>query len=148
MRTLIEDGIDKAAQGLTTLDEVLRVVSQAEPHEPVRHQQAAPVAAPPPAQAPAAVPAVAARVAAGGQRVLVVEDSPTIVSVVKYFLELEGFEVLVGDNGVTGLEMALQKLPDVIVGDVQHAGHGRRGDGEGASRGRAHGRRADPDAHL
>jgi type IV pilus assembly protein PilB len=27
MRTLLEDGIDKAAQGLTTLDEVLRVVS-------------------------------------------------------------------------------------------------------------------------
>ena len=28
MRTLLEDGIDKAAQGLTTLDEVLRVVSR------------------------------------------------------------------------------------------------------------------------
>ena len=26
MRTLLEDGIDKAARGLTTLDEVLRVV--------------------------------------------------------------------------------------------------------------------------
>ena len=30
MRTLLEDGIDKAAQGLTTLDEVLRVVSRGE----------------------------------------------------------------------------------------------------------------------
>ena len=30
MRTLLEDGIDKAARGLTTLDEVLRVVSRDE----------------------------------------------------------------------------------------------------------------------
>ena len=34
----------------------------------------------------------------GRRRVLVVEDSATIVSVVKYFLELEGFEVLVAER--------------------------------------------------
>jgi two-component system alkaline phosphatase synthesis response regulator PhoP len=54
----------------------------------------------------------------GRKRVLIVEDSPTIVSVVKYFLELEGFEVLVANDGHTGLEMALNQQPDIIVSDV------------------------------
>lgn len=51
-------------------------------------------------------------------RVLVVEDSSTVASVVKYFLELEGFDVLQAENGLLGLEMALQEPPDVIVADV------------------------------
>ena len=55
---------------------------------------------------------------------LVVEDSPTIVSVVKYFLELEGFEVLVAEDGRKGLEMALREHPDVIVSDVNMPGMG------------------------
>src|SRR5205807_2598714 len=57
MRTLLEDGIAKAAQGLTTIDEVLRVVSHGESQEPVHESRpvqpvaAAPVA--PKAPAPA-----------------------------------------------------------------------------------------------
>src|SRR6185369_6579604 len=62
--------------------------------------------------------------AALGGRVLVVEDSPTISSVVKYFLELEGFDVLVAENGLLGLEMALQAPPDVIISDVNMPGMG------------------------
>ena len=58
------------------------------------------------------------------RRVLVVEDSHTIASVVKYFLELEGFDVLLADNGLTGLEMALRERPDVIVSDVNMPGMG------------------------
>ena len=45
-------------------------------------------------------------------------------SVVKYFLELEGFEVLVAENGLIGLEMALRERPDVIVSDVNMPGMG------------------------
>jgi DNA-binding response OmpR family regulator len=51
-------------------------------------------------------------------RVLVVEDSATIASVVKYFLELEGFEVLLAADGQIGLETARRELPSVIVSDV------------------------------
>ena len=51
-------------------------------------------------------------------RLLVVEDSPTIAAVVKYFLELEGLDVLVAGNGLVGLEMVLREQPDVIVTDV------------------------------
>jgi type IV pilus assembly protein PilB len=119
MRTLLEDGIEKAAQGLTTLEEVLRVVSP----------DAADRAADPPAAAPAAAagpasPSSAPAAAAAVRRVLVVEDSPTIVSVVKYFLELEGFEVLVAEDGIAGLETAFREHPDVIVTDVNMPGMG------------------------
>ena len=55
---------------------------------------------------------------------LVVEDSPTIASVVKYFLELEGFEVLLAADGLAGLDMALREHPDVIVSDVNMPGMG------------------------
>jgi type II secretory ATPase GspE/PulE/Tfp pilus assembly ATPase PilB-like protein/ActR/RegA family two-component response regulator len=115
MRTLLEDGIDKAAMGLTTLDEVLRVVSFGDP--------SGRVAGPKPS-ADGVAPAAEGAPAVAGGRVLVVEDSPTIVQVVKYFLELEGFEVLVAENGLLGLEMALRERPDVIVSDVMMPGMG------------------------
>ncbi|MBV8513669.1 MAG: response regulator transcription factor, partial [Acidobacteria bacterium] len=50
-------------------------------------------------------------------RVLVVEDSQTIASVVKYFLELEGFDVLIAKDGALGLEAAMRESPQVIVTD-------------------------------
>jgi two-component system response regulator MprA/two-component system response regulator PrrA len=56
--------------------------------------------------------------------VLVVEDSPTIASVVKYFLELEGFDVLLAADGLAGLEMAQREHPQVIVSDVNMPGMG------------------------
>ena len=135
MRTLLEDGIGKAALGLTTLEEVLRVVaSQAggetsldarsalndgrghktETHASVSPPPAAPV--PPPPAAPTL--AVDPPSSDSRRRVLIVEDSPTVVSVVQYFLELEGFDVLVAEDGRKGLDMALAERPDMIVTDV------------------------------
>jgi DNA-binding response OmpR family regulator len=54
--------------------------------------------------------------------VLVVEDSTTIASVVKYFLELEGFEVSVAKDGISGLEAARRDQPAVIVTDYNMPG--------------------------
>jgi type IV pilus assembly protein PilB len=130
MRTLLQDGIDKAARGLTTLDEVLRAVSHA---DPVERASEAPAAAARHAAEPAtgALPQGALRadpadasVTGGRRRVLVVEDSPTIVQVVKYFLELEGFDVLVAEDGAQGLECALRERPDLVVSDVKMPGMG------------------------
>jgi type IV pilus assembly protein PilB len=127
MRTLLEDGIAKAAEGLTTLEEVLRVVSNDEMGEQDTEQPAATVvaaaatpAAGPTKTAPASVPAPASAAAAanGRRRVLVVEDSATTMQVIKYFLEIEGFEVLAAEDGRIGLEVALAEHPDVIVSDV------------------------------
>ena len=118
MRTLFEDGVEKAAQGLTTLDDVLRAVSRDEADEAPRGSEgtAAPTAAS--ACVAAAVTPAAPEWGDGRPRVLVVEDSSTISSVVKYFLELEGFEVLLAADGQIGLEMARREHPHVIVSDV------------------------------
>ena len=51
------------------------------------------------------------------ERVLIVEDDRTITSVVKYFLELEGFEVVLAENGLIGFEAAKRELPQIIVTD-------------------------------
>ena len=118
MRTLLEDGIEKAARGLTTLDEVLRVVSRGEASE--RAADIPRGAAPAPSET--ATDTTSAGTSRG--RVLVVEDSPTIVSVVKYFLELEGFEVLVAEDGQAGLDIAFREHPDVVVSDVNMPGMG------------------------
>jgi type IV pilus assembly protein PilB len=110
MRVLIEDGIEKASKGLTTLEEVLRVVAHAETREAAVVEREGD---------PAALPEDGTL---AGRRVLVVEDSDTIVSVVRYFLELEGFEVLVAQDGRLGLEAAIRERPDVIVSDVNMPG--------------------------
>ena len=133
MRTLLEDGILKASMGLTTLEAVLEVVSSADPVVAVT----APVeAVAPPAETVVAieldadaddarpVTAVGAAVTpkSSGELVLVVEDSRTIASVVKYYLELEGFQVRLAANGLLGLEIAKSELPQVIVTDVNMPG--------------------------
>ena len=156
MRTLLEDGILKAAQGVTTLEDVVRVVSaddsavhkeeatkpEASAPSAVRDDAAAhkekaeTPAAPHPragvAQEPAPNPEAALPPAAteagtpddsqGKELVLVVEDSSTIASVVKYFLELEGFRVLVAKDGNLGLEAAKRDHPRVIVTDYNMPG--------------------------
>lgn len=55
-------------------------------------------------------------------RVLVVEDSLTTAAVVKYYLQLDGFEVFVARDGLAGLSMALHVHPDIIVTDVNMPG--------------------------
>jgi type IV pilus assembly protein PilB len=125
MRTLFEDGLDKAAHGLTTLDELLRVASADETGERIGETRSSGSGATvtPPLAAQAVGPIVPSR-DLSHLRVLVVEDSPTIASVVKYFLELEGFEVLLAGNGLVGLEIARQAVPDIIVSDVNMPGMG------------------------
>ncbi len=156
MRTLLEDGILKAARGLTTLDDVVRIVAAddaaAHKEEATRPQGSGssasrdsgaarqeeaemppasiafsnsvhgsarePDEAPPPSGSGPGKPGIAQ----GKELVLVVEDSTTIASVVKYFLELEGFEVLVAKDGNAGLESAKRDHPHVIVTDYNMPG--------------------------
>lgn len=51
--------------------------------------------------------------------VLVVEDSPTQALHMQALLEQEGLSVLLAHDGKTGLEMAQELGPDLIVLDVQ-----------------------------
>lgn len=54
----------------------------------------------------------------GKKRVLVVDDEPDFVAVVKAYLEKAGFQVEVAYDGVQGLEKVRANPPDAIVLDV------------------------------
>jgi type IV pilus assembly protein PilB len=127
MRTLVQDGIAKAAEGLTTLDEIVRVAPHMEGSTAGERRERAPA---PPAPAPAArlhappAPPEDARAAAGAGagsrgRVLIVDDSATVLEVVRYFLSLEGYEVFSASDGLEGLELARRVQPDAVVSDVE-----------------------------
>jgi type IV pilus assembly protein PilB len=132
MRTLVEDGIAKAAQGFTTLEAILKVVAPDD--KSVTEDEAGDNAAAGDvslqkdkmqniekshSMTSESLIAIASKEKA---RVLIVEDDRTITAVVKYFLELEGFEVSVATNGLIGLETAKRELPRVIVTDLNMPG--------------------------
>jgi len=50
--------------------------------------------------------------------VLVVEDDPTILTLLEVNFEMEGFVVLTAEDGEAGFAVAKESKPDVIVSDV------------------------------
>jgi DNA-binding response OmpR family regulator len=61
---------------------------------------------------------------ASRQRALIVDDSRTIAAIMRRFLELQNFEVLVAADGALGLEVARREQPRVIITDVNMPGMG------------------------
>jgi CheY-like chemotaxis protein len=55
---------------------------------------------------------------AGMSRVLVIDDDPDLGRVVRRVLELEGYDVVLSDDGLRGLAAAQRQRPDVIVLDL------------------------------
>jgi two-component system response regulator RegX3 len=55
-------------------------------------------------------------------RILLVEDEPGLAESVRYALTDEGYEVLVADSGVSGLESAKAAKPDLILLDLMLPG--------------------------
>src|SRR5687767_4122895 len=51
-------------------------------------------------------------------KILLVDDEPDILNLLKFNLEKEGFEVETAGNGRTGIEKALKFRPDLILLDV------------------------------
>jgi DNA-binding response OmpR family regulator len=49
--------------------------------------------------------------------ILVIEDEEHIRTILKYNLELDGFEVFLAEDGMTGLELAREKKPDLVLLD-------------------------------
>src|SRR6266850_2038736 len=94
--------------GAARLEDLARVVPPDNSGRVTAAPAPAPVATAPAAVAPAGKPVVAGPAERATGKVLVVEDSPTIVTVVKYYLELEGFAVTVAADGNQGLALALQ----------------------------------------
>ncbi len=55
-------------------------------------------------------------------RVLIIEDSQDVLSLIKFELGELGYSVLTATDGESGLEMARLELPDVIVSDIKMPG--------------------------
>jgi two-component system, cell cycle response regulator len=56
------------------------------------------------------------------RRVLVVDDDPLILEVLKTVLDLEEFDVVTAADGEAGLQRLRQQRPDVVVCDVMMPG--------------------------
>jgi len=56
--------------------------------------------------------------AAGGTRILVVDDSPTIVTLLKRMLQQNDYQTLEAFDAESGLEIAFSELPDLIFLDI------------------------------
>ena len=50
--------------------------------------------------------------------VLVVDDEVAIVELVKHHLKIEGYDVLEANDGITAVDIAIEKRPDLILLDV------------------------------
>ena len=53
-----------------------------------------------------------------GSKILVVDDDPNVVKLVQLYLERDGHEVLTASDGATGLELAREEQPSLIVLDL------------------------------
>jgi signal transduction histidine kinase len=53
------------------------------------------------------------------QKILVIEDTPDVRSLITDTLEMNGFEVISAEDGEIGVQTALAQLPDLILCDVQ-----------------------------
>jgi len=52
------------------------------------------------------------------KKILIVDDSPTERHVLLEFLQRHGYQVLVAEDGESGIAMAKQERPDLILMDV------------------------------
>lgn len=51
-------------------------------------------------------------------KILIIEDSPTVLGILKEMLEGEGYEILVAENGEEGIRKATQEKPDLVISDT------------------------------
>ena len=57
-----------------------------------------------------------------GEKILIVEDSPTQLQMTQFFLEQGGYEVITATSGEEGVSMAEQDKPGLILMDVNMPG--------------------------
>lgn len=50
--------------------------------------------------------------------ILIVDDSPTEANIVRTLLEEAGYQVLLADNANSGINVAIERQPDLILMDV------------------------------
>jgi DNA-binding response OmpR family regulator len=55
----------------------------------------------------------------GNTRILIADDSPTLVDMVRHVLESAGYGVLTAPDGLAAMNIALREMPDLVVSDVE-----------------------------
>lgn len=50
--------------------------------------------------------------------ILIVDDDADVLKLMRIMLEKEGFEIFEAEDGSTALDIAKEKLPDLIISDV------------------------------
>jgi len=51
-------------------------------------------------------------------KILLIDDDPTILQLLKLFLENEGYQVMIAESGSAGLAIAAKQLPDLVIVDL------------------------------
>jgi CheY-like chemotaxis protein len=120
MRSISEDGYEKARQGITTLEEIMRTAPPSE---------TSPVGGPPPAPGTQDAFAPGGDSAASDQkpkssairrdRIMIVDDDEAIRRFARKLLESEYYEVIPAVNGKDALDKIFENPPDLIVVDYQ-----------------------------
>ena len=52
------------------------------------------------------------------KKILIIDDEPDILEFLKYNLNKEGYDTYTASNGIEGLNMAMEIIPDLIILDV------------------------------
>lgn len=53
------------------------------------------------------------------KKVLLIDDEPHVLSVIKHFLLKSGYSVETASNGLMALDLVSRNMPDVVVSDIQ-----------------------------
>lgn len=56
------------------------------------------------------------------KKVLIIEDDPSFLRAISHIVEKEGYNVTSASNGMTGLRMAKEDKPDLLILDVMLPG--------------------------
>jgi CheY-like chemotaxis protein len=51
-------------------------------------------------------------------KILIIDDETAVLRLVAQMLDLEGHEVQIADHGETGIQLAIQSRPDLVICDV------------------------------
>ncbi len=120
MKTLWESGLDRIWQGLTSLDEVVRVLG-----ERVVEEGPSPLPISPPASAPAAATGQASGrmvdpgpPASGKTRILIADDDRQMRRLVRMILERDGHEVAEAADGLDALDAIESGQCDLMILDL------------------------------
>jgi len=126
MRTLWESGLERVWEGLTTTDELIRVLGERPADDPVGRETPAPsIATVPTLEVPIPGRISAIRLGADGTevpteggRILVADDDDQMRRLLKMVLERDGYTIEEARDGLDALDHIESHPPDLVLLDV------------------------------